>query len=351
MYDNYDAPESDDFAGADDGFPAGVVDIISDASTELETQATPDLEYDEAVALNETIKSTAEVFHVLVYKAFTGRIWIPLGYNSFTEYVNEELNMSRSRAYQLIDQAKVIEKIAQIAPEGTDVHIKEVVARDLKKVIDNLIPEIERGLEELPDGEDAGAYIAATLEEAREAKRVADSLDAGATGEFEDGGSYDEELAGDYADRQGFSDSSFGGNGGAGSGFGNGDVYSSTVDDILGDDNDDDDIESLFSTDNNAESVARIETLYNFYVIFDKLKTMPSPAEIIAWLPVEKRAQITASFDNLYSWLSEFGQTLTSQEWYEGIKNALNEEPAESSSEEDFFAGFDDEEDGSINFG
>lgn len=348
-FDNDFIPE-DDFGQhefADDGLPSGVLDMITSTS-DLATQVTPDLSYDEAVSLNETIKATAEVLYVLVNKAYIGKIWLQLGYNSFKDYVTQELNMSRSRAYQLLDLAKVVEKIEEIAPEGTEISIKEVVARDIKNVIDDLIPEMEKGLAELDDNEDPSDYINAFLKEAQESKHQAErDLAAEATGEFEQGGSYSEETEGDYADRAGFSDSGFD-NGGGASGSANGDVYTRGIEDFLGDDfKDSEEIDELFASPDGQDIHLQLESLYSLYNALESIKQLPDAEQVVQWIPVEKRGQIATSFQEVVEWVNNFKDSFMGQEWYPELANALEQvgsEPEEVVS--DFFQDYEPENDG-----
>lgn len=331
-----------------DGLPGGVLDILTEGN-DLAKQVTPVLSYEEAVSLNETIKATAEVLYVLVNKAYIGKIWVQLGYTSFKSYVTEELNMSRSRAYQLLDLAKVVEKIEEIAPEGTEISIKEVVARDIKNVIDDLIPEIEKGLAELDDNEDPADYINAVLKEAQESKhRAAEGLDEQATGEFEQGGSYNEEKAGDYADRAGFSDSGYD-NGGGGSGGGNGDVYSRGIQDFLGDDDfqDSEEIDQLFASPEGQDMHLQMESLYGLYNALESIKQLPDYEQVVQWIPVEKRGQVATSLQSVREWVNNFSDSFANQDWYPDLAQALEQVENDPEEEEvDFFSEYGTDSEG-----
>ncbi len=101
------------------------------------------LSTDEAQALTDQIKTTANVLYVLIRRAHAGKAHKALGYNSFEEYVRAEFDIGRSRAYQLLDQAKVIEAIEEVLPDGVKVEISEAAARDLKHVLEDVVPEIK----------------------------------------------------------------------------------------------------------------------------------------------------------------------------------------------------------------
>lgn len=100
------------------------------------------LSTDQARQLTNTIRDASEVLWVLIARAHAGKAWTALGYDSWEHYVREEFNMSRSRSYQLLDQARVIAAVESVVPEGTEVHITEAAARDLKSVIEDAVPEI-----------------------------------------------------------------------------------------------------------------------------------------------------------------------------------------------------------------
>lgn len=108
---------------------------------------------DQARQLTNTIRDAAEVLWVLIARAHAGKAWTALGYDSWEHYVREEFNMSRSRSYQLLDQARVIAAVEAVVPEGTEVHITEAAARDLKSVIEDAVPEIKEKTAGLPADE------------------------------------------------------------------------------------------------------------------------------------------------------------------------------------------------------
>lgn len=141
---------------------ASVVDIRVD-DTPLTT--------DQARQLTSTIRDAAEVLWVLIARAHAGKAWQALGYPSWERYVRDEFNMSRSRSYQLLDQARVIAAIEAAVPAGTQVHISEATARDLKDVITDAIPEIRDELEGM-EPEEATARLDEILAETRDRART-----------------------------------------------------------------------------------------------------------------------------------------------------------------------------------
>ena len=102
-----------------------------------------ELTMEQAVKLTETIRNASEVLWVLISRAHAGKAWLALGYESWEGYVYAEFDMSRSRSYQILDQGKVIREIQAAVPEGTEIHMTEAAARDLRGILDEVIPQIK----------------------------------------------------------------------------------------------------------------------------------------------------------------------------------------------------------------
>jgi hypothetical protein len=132
---------------------------------DITVDATP-LTTDQARQLTSTIRDAAEVLWVLIARAHAGQAWTALGYPSWEQYVRDEFNMSRSRSYQLLDQARVIAAIQAAVPEGTQVHLTEAAARDLRTVLEDAVPEIRTRTEGL-DPDDATEVLDRLLAEQR----------------------------------------------------------------------------------------------------------------------------------------------------------------------------------------
>lgn len=98
---------------------------------------------EEATQLTQDIKSTSTALYVLLKKAHDTKVWIAMGYNSWTEYISREFDFSRTRSYQLINQANVIEEINEAS--GIPMYISERDARSIK----NRLPEITERIEEI----------------------------------------------------------------------------------------------------------------------------------------------------------------------------------------------------------
>jgi hypothetical protein len=142
------------------------------------------LNEEEARSITDTIRNAVDVVWMLIARAHAGGAWSALGYETWAEYVQAEFNMSRSRSYQLLDQARVVAEIEAALPEGTTVSITEAAARDLKGVLEEVVPEIRErtaGLE--PD--EASDVLAEIVEEQRE--RIRERQAEQHEEDFEDG--------------------------------------------------------------------------------------------------------------------------------------------------------------------
>lgn len=297
---------------------------------ELVAISTQELTEEEATELTENIRSTGEVLYVLVSRAHAGKAHLALGYSSFEAYVKEEFGMSRSRAYQLIGQANVIKEITEAVPEGTDIAISEAAARDLKGVLDKVVPSLAERTENMSPEEAAGV-VQDTVDEFRESEEddVFDSLsddDIEALlgedlfGLGETGGSFDEEIMGDLRDREGFSSTNGGGSGGSGSGGGGGfgegmDDFPDFDDDLELPSIDDDDLSDM----GNDSTTQSYDTIYEFYGAITTISTLPDPKTLVSEIPEARLKQITESSSKSLEWLTEFSELWKERVAEEGI--------------------------------
>lgn len=284
---------------------------------ELISISDKELTEDEATELTENIRSTGEVLYVLVSRAHAGKAHLALGYSSFESYVKEEFGMSRSRAYQLIGQANVIKEITEAVPEGTDISISEAAARDLKGVLDKVVPSLAERTQDLSPEEAAGV-VQDTVDQFREAEEddIFDSLtDDDIEALLGDdlfglggaGDSYDEEIMGDLRDREGFSSTAGGGSGGGNGGGGAGGFGDDSMPDF---DDDfelpdiDDDIASIAGGDSSQS----YDTIYEFYGAITSISTLPDPKSLISDIPDARIEQVTESASKSLEWLTEFSE-------------------------------------------
>jgi hypothetical protein len=119
----------------------------------------------EARFLTDRIKTAVVRVYELLFEAHEGGAWAALGYRSFREYVAGEFDMSRARAYQLLNQAKVVREIS--AAVSTDVDIPEAAARELGPALPSVVERIRQQLGTVP-AEDAQLLVDRLVEEERE---------------------------------------------------------------------------------------------------------------------------------------------------------------------------------------
>lgn len=188
----------------DDPFETGLEQVDSTGLIPVAPVGSPafhePLNADEARTLTDTIKSAAEVLWVLIARAHAGKAWTALGYSTWEDYVKAEFDISRSRSYQLLDQGRVIREIEAAVPEGTEVHLSEAAARDLKGVLEEVVPEIrDRTAGLAPD--EASVVLDEIVEEQRE--RIREQRQAAAEDDFDDfDGGFDGPYTGDGSGRR-----------------------------------------------------------------------------------------------------------------------------------------------------
>lgn len=106
----------------------------------------------DARQLTESIKSTTQALCIMLKKAHDEKVWKVIGYNSWTEYIENEFDFTRVRSYQLLAQAKVIEEISDAA--GAEMYLTEKDAKVIKKELPLITKKIKEGTEDLEDEEE-----------------------------------------------------------------------------------------------------------------------------------------------------------------------------------------------------
>lgn len=135
---------------------------------------------EEAVKLTQDIKSTTTALYVLLKKAHDSKAFIAMGYNSWAEYIENEFDFSRTRSYQLINQANVIEQINDAS--GETLYITERDARSIK----SRLPEITKKLKDMKED--------GSLSKEGAVEYIDEEVDnAGQKGKGGGGGDYDED--------------------------------------------------------------------------------------------------------------------------------------------------------------
>jgi hypothetical protein len=235
---------------------------------------------DEAAAreITERIKTTANLMYLLVKRAHAGKAYKALGYSSFKKYIEQEFEFSSVYAYRLLNQANFIEAIEEKVPAGTEIRITEPVSTALKKVLPELLEELEQRVDELEDGESAGAIIEDLIRERREQQEANNFLND------ED----DEELADPNPNQ------------GAGTGTYQGDDDEEDIDFEDSDEFDEDVME-------NSNDVRRkFDKIYNLYSGLKNISAVGEGDELVVFLPRERWAEFKDLLDNVLPWLDDF---------------------------------------------
>lgn len=301
----------------------GVLVAVPEDSTDL-AGFEPDkpLSVEEAQELTEHIRSTADVLYVLVARAHAGKAHVALGYKNFESYVKEEFNISRSRAYQFLNQANVIAAVESAAPEGTKIRITEAAARDLKNFVNELTPDIKERTEGLTP-EDAGEVIEELVSDYRERSKKP-VIDEAEDFNIDDFNTDDDDELFNFDNEGGES------KGGGGSEFDGMEDFDN-LDGIIDEPTDESGVEDP------AAFRKTVETVYAFYTALTALEKMPDFEEIIDAIPDARKASIDSSLPKALAWLT------TANAVWASHKNA--DEDVEDSSDEDF--DFSDDEDAS----
>lgn len=283
----FEADEIVDAEPLDSDEPLSGVVVLANENA-VEVAISQPLNKEEAEELTEHIRSTADVLYVLIARAHAGQAWKPLGYSSFEKYVKAEFDISRSRAYQFLNQAHVIEAITAAAPEGTHIKISEAAARDLKNFVDELAPDIARNTEGL-SGSEAGDVVEDLVNEYRE--RSKKPIEEDDTFDLDDVDLDDIEFDMPEFDNDGGGQSK-------GSEFDGLDNLDD-LDDILGEKTDGFDEDPLAFRN-------KIENVYAFYTALSALDKMPPVSEIVSSIPEARRAHINQTLPKAVAWLNEF---------------------------------------------
>lgn len=145
------------------------VKVISPEETEIITSKNElEVTKEEAMQLTNDIKSTSTALYVLLKRAHDTKAYSAMGYKTWTEYIENEFDFSRTRSYQLINQANVIEVINEAS--GVEIYLTESEARSIKK----RLPEITEKLRDVKDIDNEDEAIEKTKQIIDENKREID---------------------------------------------------------------------------------------------------------------------------------------------------------------------------------
>lgn len=135
-------------------------------SAAVEVRTTAPLDAAGARLLTDRIRDTACALHDLLLEAAERKAWAALGYPNWREYATAEFHISKSRAYELLDQAKVVSAMKAAAGGISD--MSEITARDTK-ALKAALPEVTEEIRvRVEAGEEPAEVVRAVVEEKRE---------------------------------------------------------------------------------------------------------------------------------------------------------------------------------------
>jgi hypothetical protein len=243
--------------------------------------SSPELDEDGAREITDRIRTTSNVLYLLVKRAHAGKAYKALGYTSFESYVNTEFNFSKVYAYRLLNQANFIEAIEARVPEGTEIRITEPISRKLKKVLPELLEELEGRVSDIEDPDEAGDIIEDIIRENREKQEANNFLND------ED----DEEIG--EPERQG-----------TGNGTWQGD--DDDDDDVYFDDSEDFDDEDEDALENSNDVRRKFDKIYNLYSGLKHINSVGDGEELVPFLPRERWDEFTDLLNTVHPWLADF---------------------------------------------
>lgn len=111
----------------------------------------------QARRLTDEIKTRTVELWLLVEQAHVGKAWAALGYDSWKSYSQHELNISESRSFQLLDQAKVMRALAS---EGVDMAAIETPPARVVQLVKGSLPALRKvARDAMRDGVDVNDAI------------------------------------------------------------------------------------------------------------------------------------------------------------------------------------------------
>lgn len=279
-----------------------VVDELNDDFDDLETGSEVDvvegeliddeLEFGETKAreITEAIRASATATFLLLAEAHRHKAHKALGYETWSDYVKNEFDMTPQRAYQLLDLSKAVTLIESAVPEGTEVRLTEAQARDIKRELPRITEKISEETKELSP-EEAASKAEEIVEEHRaeiaRQKKEDDKAVAKKTKELEE------------AEREGYN---------AGIEAAADAFLEANRDDSLSDEADDT-FDNVSVDGEPGLSPEASMNLYNFFNMLSSVNSLPEPDEFIRIVPSSRHDEIENQLLAVTSWLNRF-QTL-----------------------------------------
>ena len=96
---------------------------------------------DEAEQLTKQLKGKTQQLAKLLTKAHDEKIWIPLGYTSFTAWAEAELPFTYARAFQLLNIGVLTQQLHEVMPLPEDYVLTDRTSREISTYGRNLFME------------------------------------------------------------------------------------------------------------------------------------------------------------------------------------------------------------------
>src|ERR1700730_18013897 len=120
----------------------------------------------EARLLTERIRTATRQVCLLLMEVHERRAWVALGYSSWEHYVQREFNISSSRSYELLDQARVVLELRRSAGIQVVPDVSAYVAVQIKPRLQQLTESIRERVSGAPQT-DAIGIVSELVEEHR----------------------------------------------------------------------------------------------------------------------------------------------------------------------------------------
>jgi hypothetical protein len=136
-----------DKRGADPKVPSRgshstVTEHAANGTSKRPDESNTPLDVPGAEILTQRIKTEVNQVFLLLAEAHDRRAWAALGYASWDQYVRLEFGYSRSRSYEFLDQARVIQAIQAATGAATIPDLSAFAARQIKPYLHEVISEI-----------------------------------------------------------------------------------------------------------------------------------------------------------------------------------------------------------------
>jgi hypothetical protein len=129
-------------AGQPDGSPIGWLFSSDEARMAKGRQ----ISEADAKDLTIRIRDGLGEFPLLLLEAHEKRAWIPLRHRSWEQYVRLEFSLSRSRSYELLDQARVVRALRLAAGTQRIPPISALAAIEIKPLLGEVVDELREQL-------------------------------------------------------------------------------------------------------------------------------------------------------------------------------------------------------------